>query len=522
MYPRIIPDDVGGAIITWSDWRSDTWDIYAQRIDMDGYTQWTADGVIVCSAAGHEHFPQIVADGSNGAIITWHDGRAGYYDIYVQRIDAGGNVMWEVNGVPVCTADGDQWIPQICADDAGGAIIAWRDYRDGVWDVYAQRISAEGYVHWMSDGVAVCTVGGWDEWCHCYHRMIPDREGGTIIAWRDNRSGNEDIYAQHIDSSGNAGWVVNGVAVCTANEAQRSPQIVNDGAGGAIITWHDYRSGLDIYAQRIDSCGNILWASNGIAVCSAPDYQYNPHIVPDNNGGVFIAWWDYRSGNGDIYAQRIDTSGAALWATDGIAVCTAAGEQGYFGLQIIPDGGDGAILVWDDERNEDIDVFCQRINTSGVPQWRHNGAHICRLPVSDQEYPQLISDDSGGAIVTWMDCRLGQKDIYAQRITAVGDVVTHADVNPKTVKLYQNSPNPFNPITSIRFVVPEKSNVKLRIYDVSGKLIRTLMDGEMGPDFYETFWDGTDEGGRKLSSGVYFCRLTAGSSTITKKMVLIK
>ena len=130
-YPTIVSDGSGGAIITWFENRSGNWDIYAQRINASGVVQWTADGVAICTAASHQQYPTIVSDGSGGAIITWYDFRSGNYDIYAQRINASGIVQWTVNGVAICTATGDQYSPTVISDGSNGAIITWYDPRNG-------------------------------------------------------------------------------------------------------------------------------------------------------------------------------------------------------------------------------------------------------------------------------------------------------------------------------------------------------------------------------------------------------
>jgi len=77
-----------------------------------------------------------------------------------------------------------------------------------------------------------------------FAKMVPDGAGGAIIVWSDVRNGNEDIYAQRVDAAGVVQWAPNGVALCLAASSQSFPAIVSDGAGGAIVTWQDFRSGL--------------------------------------------------------------------------------------------------------------------------------------------------------------------------------------------------------------------------------------------------------------------------------------
>ncbi len=215
------------------------------------------------------------------------------------------------------------------SDGSGGAIITWEDLRNGTDDdIYAQRINASGTVQWTTDGVAI-SIGVGDQ---AYPTVVSDGSGGAIITWEDDRNGgNEDIYAQRIIASGTVQWTTNGVAICTAtDDDQRVPTIVTDGSGGAIITWYDHRNGTDddIYAQRINASGTVQWTTNGVAICAATGDQEVPTIVSDGSGGATITWYDHRNGTDyDVYAQRVNASGAVQRTTNGVAICAAIGDQ---------------------------------------------------------------------------------------------------------------------------------------------------------------------------------------------------
>jgi hypothetical protein len=89
-------------------------------------------------------------------------------------------------------------------------------------------------------------------------------------------------------------------------------------------------------------------------------------------------------------------------------------------------------------------------------------------------------------------------------------------------RLEQNRPNPFNPSTRIAYQLADNARVSLAIYDVSGRPVRKLVDRLQPAGAYSVTWDGRDDGGRHLPTGVYFCRLTAGTFTQTRRMVLLK
>ena len=93
---------------------------------------------------------------------------------------------------------------------------------------------------------------------------------------------------------------------------------------------------------------------------------------------------------------------------------------------------------------------------------------------------------------------------------------------PKPLTLYQNYPNPFNPSTRIAFFLPETRMVKLTIYDTSGRLVKRLVNEMREAGKYVVEWDGRNESGRRVNSGIYFFRLDTGKKSITKKLVLVR
>jgi hypothetical protein len=417
-WPTITSDGAGGAIVTWQDTRDGSNDIYVQRVNASGAVQWATSGVALSTATGDQVTPAIVSDGAGGAIVAWRDFRGSNWDISAQRVNASGAVQWTANGVHLCEAPSDRREPAIVSDGAGGAIVTWMDYRSwSNWGIYAQRVNALGAVQWTADGVALCMATS-DQYGPT---ITSDGAGGAIVTWYDMRSGNADIYAQKVDALGAVQWTTDGVALCTATGDQGYPTIVSDVAGGAIVTWFDGRSGnYDIYAQRVNASGSVLWTTDSVALCTATGDQYYPTITSDGAGGAIVTWHDFRNGNCDIYAGKVNASGAVEWATNGVALCTATGTQQY--PRIISDDVGGAIVTWEDHRSgTNWDTYAQRVSASGVVQWTSDGVALC-MATGDQSYTQSTMDGAGGAIVTWHDYRSGSADIYAQSVNAAGRV----------------------------------------------------------------------------------------------------
>lgn len=422
--PQLVPDGNGGAIIVWEDLRGGlTTDIYAQRVNRTGSVQWGANGIAVSTAVNDQRKPRLVSDGSGGAIIVWEDHRSGTFsDIYAQRVNTTGIAQWTANGISISTAANNQWNPRIVADGSGGAIIAWEDRStlatSGI-DIYAQRVNSAGIVQWTANGVSI-TAAANDQ---LEPQLVPDGIGGAIAVWQDTRSGTiRDVYAQRVNSAGAVQWTADGVAICTAaGGSKRAHNVVTDGSGGAIIAWADFRSGTteDIYAQRVNGAGVVQWSLDGVAISTALGYQSTPQLVYDGIGGAIIAWMDTRNADRDIYAQRVSSTGVSLWTGNGVAISIAAEFQQN--PQVITDESGGAIIAWQDARSgTSDDIYAQRVDSNGNMQWTSDDGVAIATATFSQDLPQLVSDGVGGAIIAWQDQRSGNYDIFAQGITADG------------------------------------------------------------------------------------------------------
>ncbi len=468
--PCIITDGAGGAIIAWNDSRNDYYyDIYAQKLNSDGTIQWTEDDVAVCTANYQQYLSGITSDGAGGAIIAWMDYRNGNFDIYAQRINASGVVQWTENGVAVCTAIDSQYIAKITSDGVGGAIITWEDERNENYDIYAQRINASGVVQWTENGEAICITTT----NQVQPEIVSDGEGGAIITWLVSASGNSHIYAQRINSIGAVQWTTNGVAICTEDITEPYLEIISDGFGGAIITWGDPRNGnQDIYAQKINASGKVQWTVNGVVICATDDTQKDPDIVSDGVGGAIIAWNDGRP-LGSLYVQRISSSGTLLWAPNGVMTCSTENYQ--YTKEITSDGAGGAIVVWYEYRTVASDIFAQRINSNGVIQWTTDGTEICKA--SGYQNNPVITCDGTVAIVAWVDFRNGNEEIFAQKIENIrmqlpGNFTLQTDAgSPDTDGIFTLS---WTPSAGAMNYTIYKSDIYIESYDGNQTILSTV------------------------------------------------
>ncbi len=419
--PLVVADGNGGSIVIWMDDRtSSITEIYAQRVDEYGRDMWASDGVRVYTGSSSAMTFYATGDGASGAMIAVLSVED---SLYVQHLYADGTTWSSPQGALVCNFVMPVFDPEYVSitQGGGGAIITWFDPRSFPdLNIYAQRVDAAGNIKWAVNGVPVTSAASFQLSPCC----AQDQSGGAIIAWADDRSGNRDIYAQRIDSTGTVLWTIDGVPVCTETSTQQKPCIISDGAGGVIISWEDSRlsSYGDIFLQKLNSSGAAQWTANGVVATAALYSQTEARLVSDGDGGVILTWLDVRNtlSNTDIYAQRLDAAGNVLWETDGTAICTADNVQGYPG--IAEDGDGGAVIVWNDNRYLNEDIYAQRIGPDGIVMWEENGDSVCTGFTGQRYSPTLAYAGRRGVVIAWGDGRNGETDIniYAQGVDLQG------------------------------------------------------------------------------------------------------
>lgn len=425
--PSVIADGAGGTIVVWYGTRNSLWILLAQHLDASGQSLWSPGGVPVAPTGlfGPGN-PQVIADGAGGAIVAWEGAESWVSDVYAQRINSAGEPQWGAAGVPVCTAVGHQSGLIVTSDEAGGAILAWSDGRAPIIpglphdvQVYAQRISASGVSLWPTDGIAV-SAGAVE---HHLTQVIADGAGGAILTWVGGQGSLEDIYAQRLSGTGAPLWGANGVTVSSALGSQRYPVVASDGAGGAFVAWADQRSGttgdeyFDLYGQHLDATGAPLWTPDGVGLCTLPEGQFVKQLMPDGTGGVFMVWMDKRSGVYHVYAQRFDGAGAAQWTTNGTLLSDVDHVQA--GAYMASDGAGGAFVLWIDYGSGAPQVHAQRVSANGSQPWGVGGLALSTADGAKYS-PQIAWDGENGAVAVWQVSQSGSIHVYAQGVQANG------------------------------------------------------------------------------------------------------
>jgi len=412
--PAVTGDGSGGMIVAWQDERMETsTDIFAQRVDSDGNPLWTANGVAVCTNDDYLSDLRVVSDGTGGVIISWQ----GPNTIFVQRVDETGLPMWTACGDTV-TPDGNFIFGyNMISDGAGGAILIWLDERNGDVDLFGQRFSPGGSKLWDPEGIPICVYEGNQD----AMEILANGDGTFILTWYDRRAGNDpDIYAQKIDTTGALLWDEEGMPVCTDPGAQYQPVITTDGHGGAIIAWYDYRWGtFDVFAQRIDIYGDQVWDWDGMPVFASIYDEEGVRIVSDGAGGAIITCNAFLDIYYEVLIQRVDSNGEIQWWYGGMPVCAGTWEK--YSEWICEDGEGGVIVGFADGRTDSYySLYGQRIDHDGAPVWNALGVPLYSVE-GELDNVAITSDASGGAFFAWVDDRNGgQYDVFASRLNAYG------------------------------------------------------------------------------------------------------
>ena len=302
-------------LVVWVDTRNGGDDIYGARLTTGGLLL-DPNGFPISTATGNQIHPSVAFDGTN-YLVTWSDARSGTFDIYGTRVDKTGTVL-DASGFAISTAAGVQ-DDSALAFDGTNYLVTWDDARSGTSnDIYAARVSTFGGVLDPS-GIAISTTTNTQR----APAVAFDGTNYTIVWYETQPTTGFDIYGARVSKAGvllSPGKFV----VSAATGDQTFPAIAFDGTN-YLAVWADHRSGTtdDVYGARINKSGAVLDAS-GIPISTAPNDQQYPSVA--FNGQYLVAWDDRRSGVEAVFAARIATDGT-VQDTSGYSIASGTWDM---------------------------------------------------------------------------------------------------------------------------------------------------------------------------------------------------
>jgi hypothetical protein len=285
---KLISDGQGGIMITWIQYRvaSGSFDILAQRLDPDGSPLWGPDGIIICDAVYNDECPRILKS-LTGAIIIWQHVDIAGNQIFAQKVEANGITQWTANGICVFAGPAEEFEHGVASDYAGGAIVTWIAKADN--NVYAGRVDSNGNLPWVNP-VAMMSTGDFNDVSDAPRKTVEDGVGGAITVWMNN---SKEIYVQRISHAGQVLWNHKGVLLCNASGNRECPRLVGgerNVATGAVAYWPDNRNqattGKDIYMQSVTCQGSLGWLYQPVKRA----YGVGGDVRPVNKSAVLSPW----------------------------------------------------------------------------------------------------------------------------------------------------------------------------------------------------------------------------------------
>ncbi len=267
---------------------------------------------------------------------------------------------------------------------------------------------------------------------------------GAVIVWRDERSSPAALYAQRLNEKWHPLWAANGLQVSSSSSKVEafSGVVPGDGSGDLILAWQSSQDDDgDIYAQRLNPQGVRQWGENGVVVYQGSREQGLPIVISDGGGGAFIIWQDERQGGKDIYAQRLAANGAKLWPETGVAIGQTRREQILGDAAATPDGG--FVVAWSDERYNPYRVLVQRVDKSGRNVW--GAGALVANPVRHQRSPRLAVVPGAAqdftVRVAWLEGRLlNSPNVHVQSLNANGATLWNSAVTAGRTSAEQSAP----------------------------------------------------------------------------------
>jgi hypothetical protein len=519
---KVAPTPDGGCYISWFDALANGFDVRIQKLDSGGNEVFPHNGVLVADRSfSWTQDYGLDVDSSGNALLVFRDDRWTGEQITAAKVSPTGMLLWGPSGVQLTNTTGYVAAPKIAGTGDGAAVVAWTEDSD----VRLQRLAADGSPVWASDVVLTPTVG-------TYSASDMHDAGTDVILSIVHVTGAyyapKHLKAQKLDSMGSLLWGTDPVAVFDGGSLQfgNYPEFVPDGSGGAVFSWYDTASlQLQCYAQRILADGTEAFPHNGTAVSTnSTRIRVSPSAALDGAANETFVFWeeqDSSQSQSGVYGQKLDASGVRQWGSDGILVVPVGSDQNTQ-IRCVTEAS-GAFVFWVQSGGLGLDtLYGARLDGAGtidIPRFDVASA------LNDKSKLAIGRSTAGFTVLAWQDDRVDAGDVFAQNVNADGSLGTPwvgvggDELAGHAAFLSAPWPNPTGGTTQIMCSAPGRQGNRLEVYDVSGRLIRTLSAGS--DDRLET-WDGCDAGGRRVPGGVYFLLLRGATTTDVTKVTVIR
>ncbi len=339
---------------------------------------------------------------------------------------------------PICVSQDWSILPRIVADDEGNSYVSWFSGDENLnFNVYMQRLDADGNNLWDNNGLLI-SDNQTATWV-CDYDMVLDHENAAVLVTQDKRTGPSNVFAYRMSATGEFLWGDNGVQLTNSPEADYSPNATVTGSNDFIFIWDivpedTTNTPVKVGMQKVSAMGDILWG-DGITLSDTMHYYSSTCEISDDNS--FMASWlvcpvvDTILPGTEIYfhvlAQKFDLDGNPLWENP-VQVDTG-NLLLYLAIftvpEIINDGDGGAFIFWESFYGDNATLLLQHIDKDGNLLWP-GPLNVSMLTEDIHAVGQFCNMESSQEIyVFWQEYRLvGGTDcfgIYGQKISYTGE-----------------------------------------------------------------------------------------------------
>jgi len=524
--PKVAPTSDGGCYVSWFDAIGNGFDVRVQKLDAGGNEVFAHNGVLVADrgfSSTQDYGLDVDADGN--ALLAFRDDRAGGIQITAAKVSPGGALLWGASGVQLTSTTDFVAAPKIAGTSDGGAVVAWTQNSSTL----VQKLDGSGISQWTTV-VLTPSTGTYS---------ASDLHGagtGAILSFV-HQTGSfgspRHLLAQKFDGGGSILWGAGHVAVFDGGSLQfgNFPSFVPDGSGGAVFSWYDAASlSFQCYAQHVTAAGAEAFPHNGAAASTnAVRVRVSPSAAFNaSTGETFLFWQEENSLQSmfGVYGQKFDGAGSRQWGDEG-SVVVAVGADEITMVRCLTEGS-GAFTFWAQAPSfGQAKLRAARLDAVGAVGI--TPFDVASTP-SGKSRLDVARSTAGFAVLAWSDDRTDAGDILAQNVGPDGSLGPATDVAadpgaipadaPATGLRIAAWPNPTAQGLRFAWRGPTGSgDPELGIYDAQGRLVRRL--GTFGADDTRGTWNGRDELGVKVASGVYWLRLQDGSESAAARVVVI-
>lgn len=362
----------------------------------------------------YQTLPDINMNFSGELAVVWSDM---FYDystnIKLQIYDQNGDTLSPNLNVNDLVNDTWRTNPAVAINDSGLIIVAWEDYLNGNADIFIQIYNKFGVK--KGTNIKVNDDLSFKNQKNVAIDILSDNE--IIITWTDERNNNSDIYYQIYNFYGVPIGSNQLIYQDSTNNSQKNPDVKTLSNGNYIISWLDNKSGdWEIYFKKYNNLGIALTTEIRVNDTTGVTEEAVPCIAADQLNNFTICWHDERNGNSDIYGQVFDYNNNAIGSNFKINTDFSTREQKF--PSITNDLNGFYVILWQDTYDDSSKIVVQKFNDNFVPIGLNSTFKVNKLLLQDETRPKIASNLASELSVAWVDTRLNNYNIFAQRLNS--------------------------------------------------------------------------------------------------------